>query len=126
MTKTKTKKNFASFTLKTAMQYLGIENLQPWRIDVPPCTPSPFFAERLKRLEIFDIALTERSKELLVDAYCEEALLSYPALKLWKAAPLSDDELVGVVDYLLTPRRAYIDTPMLCIVEAKKDNFEQG
>lgn len=126
MTKAKNKKNFAGFTLKEAMQHLGIQKLYPWSMEAVKRQPTTFFLERLQRLRAFDTSLTERSKELLVDAYCEEAIQPYPDLKLWKAAPISDDELTGVVDYLLTPQRAYIDTPMLCIVEAKKDNFEQG
>jgi hypothetical protein len=124
--KAKNRKNFSSFTLKTAMQHLGIQRLHPWSLEVAPRTPTPFFHERLQRLRTFDTVRTERAKELLVDAYCEEALLAYPDLKMWKSAPLTDDDLTGVVDYLLTPQRDYIDTPMLCIVEAKKDDFEQG
>ncbi|MEZ4865704.1 MAG: hypothetical protein R3C14_30610 [Caldilineaceae bacterium] len=126
MTKQKNKKNFAGFNLKEAMQHLGIEKLHPWPLDPTPRPLSPFFLERLQRLRIFDTARTERAKELLVDAYCEESLINYPDLKLWKAAPLSADDVTGVVDYLLTPQRDYIDTPMLCVVEAKKDDFEQG
>ena len=30
------------------------------------------------------------------------------------------------MDYLIAARKRYIDTPMLCIIEAKKDDFEQG
>lgn len=122
----KGRKNFANFTFKEAMLHLGIEKLRPWPLVMTSRPPSAFFLERLQRLSIFDTARTERAKELLVDAYCEESLINYPDLKLWKAAPLSDDELTGVVDYLLTPQRDYIDTPLLCVVEAKKDDFEQG
>lgn len=126
MTKPKNKKNFAGFNLKEAMQHLGIEKLHPWPLETKLRPPSQFFIERLERLRIFDTARTERAKELLVDAYCEESLINFPDLKLWKAAPLSADDVTGVVDYLLTPQRDYIDTPLLCVVEAKKDDFEQG
>ena len=32
----------------------------------------------------------------------------------------------GVADYLITPKLAYIETPLLCVVEAKKDDFLKG
>jgi hypothetical protein len=30
------------------------------------------------------------------------------------------------VDYLVTERKRYIEAPLLCIIETKKDDFEQG
>ena len=32
----------------------------------------------------------------------------------------------GVADYLIAPKRAYIKTPLLCAIEAKRDDFEKG
>lgn len=122
----KERRNFSSFTLKEAMQLLGIEVLLPWVIEASPRPPSALFLDHLQRLRVFDTARTERAKELLVDAYCQESLPFDYALKLWKSAPLSSDGLTGVVDYLLTPYRDYIDTPLLCVMEAKKDDFEHG
>ena len=123
----KEKRNFSSFTLKEAMQLLGIERLLPWSLESTPRPPSEFFLEHLRRVQqLFDTASTERAKEILVDAYCEESLQIEYGLKLWKSAPLWTDDLTGVVDYLLTPFRDYIDTPMLCVMEAKKDDFEHG
>ena len=34
--------------------------------------------------------------------------------------------LTGQVDYLVAPKRAYLSTPLLCVVEAKKDDLKQG
>ena len=65
-------------------------------------------------------------KELLIDAICDEALLHHPQLKMWKAAPIQSDELTGMADYVAAPKRRYLDNPLLCVVEAKKDDFEQG
>jgi hypothetical protein len=31
-----------------------------------------------------------------------------------------------LADYLLTENRRYFEAPLLCVVEAKKDDFEQG
>ena len=44
-------------------------------------------------------------------------------LKVWKAAPLESDTLMGVADYLITPKRVYVETPLLCVAEAKRDDF---
>jgi hypothetical protein len=30
------------------------------------------------------------------------------------------------VDYLIAERRAYLEAPFACVIEAKKDDFEQG
>jgi hypothetical protein len=45
---------------------------------------------------------------------------------LWKGAAVQSDDLNGTVDYVAAPNRGYLDDPLLCIVEAKKDDFEQG
>ncbi|MBD2161689.1 hypothetical protein H6G51_14840 [Limnothrix sp. FACHB-708] len=121
------KQNFSSFTLSQAYQHLGLVMLKPWAIDFVPKEPSQFFLQRLDRLQqTFDLRAYEKSKELLIDAVCEEALYPNSALKIWKGAALSSDDLTGNVDYLMTDRKDYLDRPYLCIVEAKKDDFEQG
>jgi hypothetical protein len=76
--------------------------------------------------EVFDLHNCEESKKLMIDAICEEALQEFKHLKIWKGAPLSDEETSGYVDYLIAERKAYLEAPFLCIVEAKKDDFEQG
>lgn len=120
------KKNFSSFTLATAMMKVGLTELTRWDLDAPLLPPSDFFRERLHRLEVFDLKSSEHSKKLLIDACFEEALQSYPALRVWKGAPLQSDELTGLADYLIAPRRAYLAGPFVCVVEAKKDDFEKG
>jgi hypothetical protein len=39
---------------------------------------------------------------------------------------LSTDTLTGKADYVMAPHRAYLETPLLCVAEAKKDDFERG
>lgn len=121
-----TRKSFSKFNMKSAMQMIGQENLQKWPMDFVPTPPSQTLLLNLERLECFDLTSTERAKELIIDALCAEVAPHYPRLKIWKAAPLESRELVGEADYLVTPNRAYIDTPLLCAVEAKKDDFEKG
>lgn len=121
------KQNFSGFKLANAYRQLGITSLERWDLVPEPLEPSDFFQERLDRLQqTFDLRAYEKSKELLIDAVCEEVLYPSPELKVWKGAALSSDTLTGNVDYLVTDRKDYLDTPFLCIVEAKRDDFEQG
>jgi hypothetical protein len=122
----KSKKNFSSFNLREAMKQLNIIDLNSWSIDALPIEPSDFFHQRLKRLEAFDLESYERSKELLIDAFCEEAIQSFPTLKIWKGATLEGEITCGNVDYLIAGRKRYLEAPLGCVVEAKKDDFEQG
>jgi hypothetical protein len=80
----------------------------------------------MRRLRNFDLVGSERAKELIIDTICDEVLERHPYLKIWKAAPLQSADLIGTVAYLLAPKRAYLASPLLCVVEAKKDDFEQG
>ena len=123
----KHKKQFSNFTQREAFELLGIENLREWTIPATPMPPAPFFQERMTRLQAaFDLSSSEHAKELLIDAVCEEAILSHPALKIWKGAPLSDEMTTGYADYLIAKRRRYLNHPFLCVIEAKKDDFEKG
>lgn len=121
------KKYFSSFTYAEAFKYLGIQEITPWKFSVEPIAPSEFFQENLRQIsEVFDLQSGEESKKLLIDAICQESLQQFKHLKIWKAAPLSDEQMTGYVDYLMAERKAYLEDPFLCIVEAKKDDFEQG
>jgi hypothetical protein len=122
----KAKKKFSSFNWNEAFITVGIERLKDWRVDFLPVVPTEFFKERLRRLENFGLTNSERGKELIIDAVCEEAIDRHPGLRIWKAAPLESDTLTGTVDYIVAPRRDYVATPLLCVVEAKKDDFEKG
>ncbi|MFY7831056.1 MAG: hypothetical protein ACOVVP_04660, partial [Pseudanabaena sp.] len=76
--------------------------------------------------ECFDLQSVEESKKLLIDAVCEEAIQEFKRLRIWKGASLEGDRASGYVDYLIAERKRYLEAPMLCIIEAKKDDFEQG
>jgi hypothetical protein len=124
--KKKKKKNFASFSYKEAFKQLNLTELSLWEIAVEPVEPSSFFQERLERLQCFDLQRYEESKKLIIDALCEEAIQPYKRLKIWKGAALESEVTNGNVDYLVAQHKAYLEAPFLCIVEAKKDDFEQG
>ena len=121
------KRNFSSFDLAEAFKALGLVKLIEWNLEIEPITPGDFYHERIRRLkDHFDVATSERAKELLIDAICDEALLNHSQLKMWKAAPIQSEDLTGIADYVAAPKRRYLDNPLLCVVEAKKDDFEQG
>ncbi|MDM8567772.1 hypothetical protein QUF74_19260 [Candidatus Halobeggiatoa sp. HSG11] len=55
---------------------------------------------------------------------------NYP-LKVWSHVPYNVDKeqgLVGEPDYLIAPKNKYggLASPSLCVIEAKKDNFDDG
>ncbi len=120
------KKPFSSFTYSEAFKYLGILELQRWNLAAEPVPLSDFFRQRLARLQRFDLDSLEVSKTLLIDAICEEGLEGCDRLKVWKGAYLEGETVCGNVDYLIAERRAYLEAPFACVIEAKKDNFEQG
>lgn len=120
------KKNFSSFRLADAFKQLNLTDLRPWDLSFEPIEPSAFLQERLNRMRCFDLQGYEESKKLVIDALCEEALQDFESLRMWKGGRLEGEVTTGYVDYLLAERRRYLEAPMLCVVEAKKDDFEQG
>lgn len=121
------KKNFSRMTPAEALKLLGLRKLQPWGIAARAIEPSAFFRQRLDRLQrTFDLTLYEKSRELLIDAVCEEAILPFENLRIWKGAPLETDQFSGQADYLVTDNKDYCEAPFLCVVEAKRDDFVKG
>jgi hypothetical protein len=120
------KRNFSSFKYRDAFKQLNITQLLPWDIGFSPVAPSNFFQQHLQRLKRFDLTTSEEAKKLIIDAILTEAIQTSEKLKIWKAAVLESDTLIGEADYLVAENRAYLEAPFLCIVEAKKDDFEQG
>ena len=63
---------------------------------------------------------------MLIDALLAEIVPLYPNLRVWKGEPLETDTLTGSADYLVASFRDYLTAPVLCAVEAKRDDFEAG
>ena len=121
------KKNFSSFNTREAYQQLNIKKMLPWVAPILSSPASEFFKERMARLQRhFDLKTCEDSKKLVIDAVCEEALEGLDDIKIWKGASLETETTTGIADYLIAENKGYLETPYLCIVEAKKDDFEQG
>jgi len=120
------KRKYSGLTLEEAMQLIPAERLTQWNLDAPPRPPGDFLRAGLRRLESFDLVSSEAGKMLLIDELLQEIVPEYPQLKVWKAALLETDALTGTADYIIAPNRAYMATPLLCVVEAKRDDFEAG
>ena len=121
------RKSFSKFKLDDAYRSLNLKRLLPWKIladNLPPSQVFEIFSQRLQ--QNFDLKRTEEGKKLIIDLLFMEAIAPFPNLKIWKGGRLESDIATGAADYLVTENIAYIATPMLCVVEAKKDDFEQG
>jgi hypothetical protein len=124
---TPSKKPFSKFNLDDAYLALKIRRLIPWDLQPEAIEPSIIFQTYLKRIQHnFDLTRSEDSKKLVVDLIFIEAIELFPNLKVWKGGRLESDIAKGAADYLITENMGYIASPMLCVVEAKKDDFEQG
>ena len=93
------RKNFSRFKIDEAFKQLEINELIRWNIDFQTLEASAFFQTRLQRLECFDLTISEKAKELLIDAICEEAIQQHSQLKIWKEAPLKTDNINSVAIY---------------------------
>jgi hypothetical protein len=120
------RKAFPKFTLAEAYKQLGAEHLIPWQIDFTPVFPTEAFQNHLERLQAFDLQWSEEGKKLLIDAILLEAIQGFDTLKLWKGVTFEAPFAHGAADYLMTANRGYFEAPFLCVIEAKKDDFEQG
>ena len=120
------KRKFSDMKLADAMPLLGTRTILAWTLNAPLRPPSEWLLQTLQRFRRFDMVGTEAAKLLLVDALLAEIVPDYGQLKVWKGEALESATLSGFADYLLTPDYAYMDTPLLCAAEAKKDNFDKG
>ena len=88
--------------------------------------PSDILLANLQRLESFSLTTSEAAKVMLIDTLIAEIVPLYPRLKVWKGEPLEAGTVGGVADYLIAQDYGYVETPLLCAIEAKRDDFEQG
>jgi hypothetical protein len=122
----KQKQNYSAMTLEEAMHLIGRDTVTAWHLNVAPRPPSGTLQEILRRLQYFDLRVSEPAKILLIDALLIEIIPNQQKLKVWKEASLNTDTTTGVADYIIAPNRAYLATPLLCVAEAKKDDFAKG
>ena len=122
----RSKRSYSGLSAPEVFALIGRRYLDAWEIGAPARAPSPALLEHLRRLDSFAVAASEAGKELLIDAFLAEIVSLYSNLRVWKDAPLETDTLTGSADYLIAPYGDYLSTPLLCAVEAKRDDFEAG
>lgn len=120
------KRKYSAFTLKEAMQLIPSEQFLPWVLTAPPRPASVTLETNIRSLEAFDMKTSEAAKVLLIDFIFAAIVPLHPKLRIWKEALIATDTLTGIADYLIAPKRAYLETPLLCVTEAKRDDFERG
>ena len=120
------KRKFSGVTLEEVMPLIGTYQFTEWQMNAAPRLPGEHLQEDLRRLGRFDTVSAEAAKLLLADALLAECVAPYAALKVWKGALLESAAWKGRAAYLITPRCAYIKTPLLCAANAKGDDFGRG
>lgn len=121
-----TKKAFSRFNLKDAYQALNLKRLQLWTLDIVPIEASEDFQRLSDRFQVFDLKRSEEGRKITIDLVFVEALQTFSRLKIWKGEALESEIAHGAADYLITDNSDYVEAPLLCVAEAKKDDFEQG
>jgi hypothetical protein len=75
------KRKYSGLRLEDALQLIPVDEFVPWQLSVPLRPPSDFLKENLRRLEAFDLQMSELGKTLLIDALFAEIVPNYPKLK---------------------------------------------
>ncbi len=121
-----TRRNFSSLTLEEALELVPVQDITRWNLNPPERLPSDILLAIFDRYDSFDLVSSEPAKLMLIDAVLGEVVPLYPKLKVWKGEPIEAATVGGIADYLIAPRRAYVKTPLLCAIEAKRDDFKGG
>lgn len=120
------RRTFSGLTLRDAMELVPARNLTQWKIDSSERPPTETLLTNLERFQSFALTTSEAAKVMLIDTVLAEVVPLYADLKVWKGEPLESGDVGGIVDYLIAPRLAYVETPLLCAIEAKRDDFVAG
>ncbi len=120
------KRKYSGIRLKDALPLIPAKDFTEWTLNIVPLAVSPVLSHNLVRLGSFDLVQSEAAKITLIDTIFLEIVPNHPKLKVWKTELLETDTLTGFADYLIAPKQAYVETPLLCVTAAKRDDFEQG
>lgn len=113
------------------------------QFDIEVADRTAFVSEKeLEILEVFFVMVAKKLKDdtnyITEFAVCDaiirpilDIVVENYNLKIWSHVSYNVNEekgLVGEPDYLIAPKTKYgaMATPSLCVIEAKKDNFEEG
>ena len=129
-----TRRPFSRLTLKDAYELVPIVRTREWDINPLDRAPSDVLLANLQRFKSFALTTSEAAKVMLIDALLAEIVPHYPRLKVWKGEPIEIETVGGIADYLIARDYGYVETPLLCAVEANgarwdtdgTDDFVQG
>ena len=129
-----TRCSFSSLRRKDAFDLVPIRDTTVWDLRTDALAPSDVLLAVLERTKSFALPASEAAKGILIDSILVEILPKFPGLPAWKDEPLETGNTGGVADsgenevfaHLIAPSRSYIETPLLCAVEAKLDDFTAG
>jgi len=120
------KRNFSGLRLEEAMDLIPARDVTRWNLSAAERPPSDTLLTVLRRFDSYDLTGSEAAKVMLIDIILSDIVPLYEGLKVWKDEPLETGTVGGIADYLIAPRRVYLATPLLCVIEAKRDDFERG
>ena len=121
------RRSFSSLRAKDALDLVPARRTAPWPLETPARPPSDVLLSMLARFQqSFGLMGSEAAKVMVIDTVLAEVVPLHRGLKVWKSEPLEGDTVSGVADYLIAPDYGYVETPLLCAVEAKLDDFAAG
>ena len=120
------RRSFSGMKAKDALELVPVRDVTAWDLHTAPYTPSDVLIANLNRAKSFALTASEAAKVTLIDTILLEIVPTYPVLKVWKEEPIESGAVGGIVDYLIAPSRGYVETPLLCAIEAKLDDFTAG
>ena len=122
-----TRRSFSGLRAKEALDLVPVRRTTPWQLETPQRPPTDTLLTMLTRFQqSFGLMSSEAAKVMLIDTVLAEVVSLYRGLKVWKDEPLEGATVGGVTDYLIAPNYGYVETPLLCAVEAKLDDFAAG
>lgn len=116
--------------LKYQLQYLEQQFILPTKLNLVSTTFQTEFDFNLRNIDVF-VSEAARCESIIFPILREIYKLYAIKLSLWVQKSISvDAQLTGIPDYLISKRSDYgklvLETPLLALVEAKKNDFQQG
>ncbi len=122
-------KNIPQVQQKYAIKYIEQNFIQPLSFELS----AYFLTEFEFNLANLDVFASEAARcEIIIFPVLREVYKYYAEqFALWVQKPISfDAQLSGVPDYVISKKSAfgklYLEMPLVAVVEAKKNDFEQG
>ena len=121
------RRSFSGLKAKDALELVPVRRTTEWHLEAPERAPSEVLLTMLERYALaFGLTGSEAAKVMIIDTILAEIVPLHRGLKVWKSEPLEGNTVGGIADYLIAPNYGYVETPLLCAIEAKLDDFAAG